>query len=504
MSTSLAWSRRADWLPIAAVVAAIVMRSWFFLTWDEAYFDSDQAIVGLMAKHLTEGRARPLFFYGQEYMLGVEAWAMAPVFLVLGPTVFALHLTMLLFNVAAALLLWRLLIREARLTPGGAAMAVLPFALAPVVLSAHLIEAQGGNPEPFLWVGVLWVVRRRPLLLGTLAAVAFLHREFTIYAMPALAVAALWQLRLDGGGRDRRVAEIRHWMMTAFAFIVVFLAIQALKPSADLMGPATAGMRAPDRPQDNLTQIRNRILWDPGAMPARIAALPNEHFALLLGVKGLDPRVVAIGSSVPVGWPELVPLVVAAAVVWPLALVRGTRTPAPKGALIFPLYLLLIAAQSALVYAVTREPSLYLLRYGLLALLAPVGVSALLLQPWRLWGVRLATTVLLALLAGTAAIDHLRVIQDGYRGKAPLQFADAAARLDERGVRIGRAGYWRSYAIAFLTRERVKLTSTEVLRIQEYEDLADAAEPHVLVVQEQPCAQGVPEDRVGAWYLCGP
>ncbi|HET9540720.1 MAG TPA: hypothetical protein VFQ46_08990, partial [Candidatus Limnocylindria bacterium] len=243
MSTSLPWSRRADWLPIAAVVAAIVMRSWFFLTWDEAYFDSDQAIVGLMAKHLTEGRARPLFFYGQEYMLGVEAWAMAPVFLVLGPTVFALHLTMLLFNVAAALLLWRLLIREARLTPGGAAMAVLPFALAPVVLSAHLIEAQGGNPEPFLWVGVLWVVRRSPLLLGTLAAVAFLHREFTIYAMPALGVAALWQLRLDGGGRDRRVAEIRHWMMTAFAFIVVFLAIQALKPSADLMGPATAGMR---------------------------------------------------------------------------------------------------------------------------------------------------------------------------------------------------------------------------------------------------------------------
>ena len=82
-----------------------MFRSWFFLAWDEAYFDSDQAIVGLMAKHLTEGRAWPLFFYGQEYMLGVEAWAMAPVFLVLGPTVFALHLTMVLFNVAAALLL---------------------------------------------------------------------------------------------------------------------------------------------------------------------------------------------------------------------------------------------------------------------------------------------------------------------------------------------------------------------------------------------------------------
>ena len=387
-------------------------------------------------------------------------------FLVLGPTVFALHLTMLLFNVAAALLLWWLLIREARLTPGAAAMVVLPFALAPVVLSAHLIEAQGGNPEPFLWVGVLWVVRRRPLLLGALAAVAFLHREFTLYAIPALGVAGFWQLRLDQGGRDQWVAEIRHWLVTAFAFIVVFLSIQALKPAADLMGPATAGMRAPDRPQDNLTQLRNRIVWDPATIPARIAALPDELFAVLLGVKTLDPRVVAIGSRVPVGWPELAPLLAVIALVWPLALVPGAR--APRGALIFPTYLVLIGVQSALVYAFTRDPSVHLLRYALLALLIPVAVSAMLLQPWRAWGVRLAATVLLALLAATAAIDHLRVLQQSYRGVSPLRFADAAARLVERGVPIGRAGYWRSYAITFLTRERVKLTSTDVLRIQEY------------------------------------
>src|SRR6186713_2434483 len=51
------------------IVAAVVFRSVFFLEFDESYFDSDQAIVGLMAKHLAEGRARPLFFYGQEYML---------------------------------------------------------------------------------------------------------------------------------------------------------------------------------------------------------------------------------------------------------------------------------------------------------------------------------------------------------------------------------------------------------------------------------------------------
>ena len=74
-------------LAAAVLIAAVLLRSWFFLSYDESYFDSDQAIVGLMAKHLVEGRARPLFFYGQEYMLAVEAWAMAPVFALLGPTV---------------------------------------------------------------------------------------------------------------------------------------------------------------------------------------------------------------------------------------------------------------------------------------------------------------------------------------------------------------------------------------------------------------------------------
>jgi hypothetical protein len=412
---------------------------------------------------------------------------------------------MVLFNVAAALLLWRLLVGDARLSPWPAALAILPFALAPVVLSAHLIEAQGGNPEPFLWVAILWVARRRPLLLGALAAVAFLHREFTLYALPALGVAALWERLHVGSGHERRpwVAELRHWMLVAFAFVVVFHSIQALKPAADLMGPQTAGMRAPDRPQDNLTQLRNRIEWSPPAIPRRVAALPTQLFPMLLGVSPLDPRVLAIGSPVRVGWPELAPLLAVFAVAWPFALVVG-RARAPSGAAIFPAYLILVGVQAALVYAATRDPSVYLLRYALLALLVPVGIAALLLQPWRPWGVQLATGVVLALLAGTAIIDHTRVIEQARHGVRPLRFADAASRLLERGVAVGRAGYWRSYAITFLTRERVKLTSTEVLRIQEYEDLADAAEPAVLRVQEQPCSAGIPEDRVGVWYLCGP
>ena len=88
------------------LLAAVVLRGVFFLRFDESYFDSDQAIVGLMAKHLLEGRAFPLFFYGQEYMLGVESWVMAPVFAVYRSSVFALRLTMVLLNAVTTLTLW--------------------------------------------------------------------------------------------------------------------------------------------------------------------------------------------------------------------------------------------------------------------------------------------------------------------------------------------------------------------------------------------------------------
>ena len=85
-------SGSGDWrVAVVLCVALLGLRSWFFLAWEESYFDSDQAIVGLMAKHLAEGRAKPLFFYGQEYMLAVEAWVSAPFIALFGTSVAALR-----------------------------------------------------------------------------------------------------------------------------------------------------------------------------------------------------------------------------------------------------------------------------------------------------------------------------------------------------------------------------------------------------------------------------
>src|SRR2546425_826875 len=119
---SLASSPLTHWLSSPIVVfgiaaALVALRALVFLRFEELAFDSDQAIIGLMAKHFASGRAFPLFFYGQRYMLGVESWAAAPFFLIAGPTVRALRLSILAWNLAFAFLLLVGLQRDAGLRP---------------------------------------------------------------------------------------------------------------------------------------------------------------------------------------------------------------------------------------------------------------------------------------------------------------------------------------------------------------------------------------------------
>ena len=138
-------------LVMAAVVALVAARSSVFLLWEQAAFDSDQAIVGLMAKHLAEGRAFPLFFYGQNYLLAVEAWMAAPLFWLPGPSVAALKLPLLALNVGVAALLVRLIEREMGLRPFLAGLASVFFVLASPGIANQLVTALGVSVEPFLY-----------------------------------------------------------------------------------------------------------------------------------------------------------------------------------------------------------------------------------------------------------------------------------------------------------------------------------------------------------------
>ena len=99
--------RREAWFFSALAAVLVLIRSVIFLLHGYIDFDSDQAIVGLMAKHLSEFRTFPLFFYGQNYMLGAQSWVIAPFFWVARPSIAVLKTPLVLLNVLAAILLVR-------------------------------------------------------------------------------------------------------------------------------------------------------------------------------------------------------------------------------------------------------------------------------------------------------------------------------------------------------------------------------------------------------------
>src|SRR5579885_3469916 len=70
----------------AAVRLALAARGW-------PGVNSDESVMGLMADDVLWHGAHPVFFYGQHYMGALQAYLSVPIFLIVGPTTFALHAT---------------------------------------------------------------------------------------------------------------------------------------------------------------------------------------------------------------------------------------------------------------------------------------------------------------------------------------------------------------------------------------------------------------------------
>jgi hypothetical protein len=460
--------------------ALVIARSFVYLAYEHAYFDSDQAIVGLMAKHLSEGRAFPLFFYGQAYMLAVESWLAVPFFWIAGPTVAALRSSLVLTNLASAVLIILGLERYGGLRPLYGLVAALFFIFPPPMISALLVDAMGGNVEPFFYVPLLWLLRNRPLWFGAVLGIGFLNREFTIYVVPVVLAAQALE------GRLFRREAVRAWLLTAVAFLAVWEGVQALKPYADLMGPGTRGQLLRGFDDSQIANLTGRVRVVPRELPERIWVAVTTQMPRLLGGVRIEVPPAWQGRNW-MAWALAAAFVAASVRIVTLALLR----PRPKLVrAAFGWYLIGVGLASTAGYVLARPVVAGATRYMLLALLIPVGITAVLLalEP-RAWLRRIAVASVLvwAAFSGIDNLQHLRRYQRGSVTDSSRPLADA---LTAKGVGILRANYWRAYKLTFLTGERVKIASTGLVRIREYQELAAGEGKDLLLLGEQPCAGG--------------
>ena len=477
-------------MAMAAAAALAALRGLPFILWPHSAFDSDQAIVGLMAKHLAEGRAVPLFYYGQPYMLGVQAWLAAPLFVAGGASIALLKLPLIAINsLIAALLVW-ILVRDAELTPLRAFMASTLFAIAPPIPGVQLVAAMGGSVEPFLYVLLIWILRDRPLLCGAVAAIGFLHREFTAYGVIALVITeTLYRWR------EWRILLAR-WLIVGVVIMVGLEAARLVRPWGDMFGPEMPKLQGVSA-ISNLEAVAVRVQC-PGGLEigSNLRWLVESNLPMLAGTTSTasfpffaDPGVPAS----PFVWWALCGTLLACTVrIGMLALGKGRQLPAVA------VFLTLVGIQ-AVVFYVSRcgVRDTTLIRYTLLALFIPISVTAVYL---KLEPSRHLRAVVMMLLAGWVVwsvrgyatfVVHYREIPPSSRQ------AEMARELERRNIRYGYAGYWDAHHINFLTEERVVLAPVPRSRIYTYDALVWHA-PEKVYIQATPC----PGERIGSLWLC--
>ena len=478
--------RRERALAAAVIAAAVVMRSTVFLVWEQSQFDADQAITGLMAKHLAQGRAFPVFFYGQSYMLAVEAWLAAPVFLVAGASVMTLRLPLLAINVAIALLLLRLFERDVGLRPWLAAVPTLFFALPAPGTTWHLLSANGGNVEPFAYVLLIWLTRNRPNWCGAVFALGFLQREFTLYGLVAL-------LAIEAGRRTLFTREgiwRRLLMLRTATFVWLF--VQWLKDFSSGAGPATT-MGDVYRPRDNISALAERLCVDLQALPSGVRALATDHWPILFGTRvqpladfGVDST---IAQGMPGGWLLLAAVAIAAAggVAFRLATERRWRDEYDACA-----YLIVVALCSNAGYVIGRcgQITYLLLRYELLSLIGAAALGAWFLRAVPSRSAIRAWIVLTCALISISAVAHGRLLAEYLSNPPEGRKRTIANHLEARGVRYAVADYWLAYALTFLTDERVIVASGDLVRIQEYQRLVEENRDEAIRISREPCDMG--------------
>lgn len=170
---------RRYFLPLV-ILAGLLPRVYLLFRFRSVLIDSDEAVVGLMARHVLHGEF-PVFYWGQHYMGTLEVFVNAFVFLLIGPTPLALKLSAMLWFVAFVVVHYCLALAVTDRRTAG--MATILVAVSPAFFTVWTMKSRGGYMAL--------------LLLGTLAlllAVRLLDSGYTrkVGALLGLALGLAW------------------------------------------------------------------------------------------------------------------------------------------------------------------------------------------------------------------------------------------------------------------------------------------------------------------------
>jgi hypothetical protein len=142
------------------LIILIAATRFVMLLTSQTHVHSDEAIIGLMGKHILEGRYFPFYMYGQAYNAGAawEAYLAAIAFAFFGVSVISLKSCIVVLSLLCLFLFYRMCL--ALYDQRTALLAVLAFALTPSLLKWH-----------FQVRGYSWYFLSIPILMTLFASI---------------------------------------------------------------------------------------------------------------------------------------------------------------------------------------------------------------------------------------------------------------------------------------------------------------------------------------------
>ena len=489
-------------LCLLILFGATIGRSFFFLIYPESNFDADQAVYGIMALDIAQGRSFPLTFYGQKYLMAIHSWMAAPLFSLFTPSITTLKTPLFILNLLVVLFLFKLSLSQPKINKTAALAICMILAAAPVALSARLMAAEGASIGVFLHILCIWQLRKSPLFMGLYLGVFYLHREFILYGFLALIVLDVIN-GLSGCGQTIKNAFKNH-LTTLFTAILTYNVIVGMGYHFKLFwgpGRPPMPMMAPSSLWDHLAWGFSHNIIDLMGFKSS----PNSLFGIV-SHGYTTPEILAISCLLLFG---------VYAVKVSFLGVKWWRQHKKKVEQIgFWIYLLLVGLGSMSAYSLfVSINNASVSRYCLLNILFPIGLVGIgfylqesLKGVGIRKGMRLFSIFFCCLLVASSGIGHLKLYEE-YRYTQPKSVHHKILKeLKEAKIEYALANYWEAYHLSFLSGERVVVASRDHVRVERYQKkLARHAEHNgaFALIQKEKCR--MPSDlikRVDDFFIC--
>jgi len=424
---------RAFWLLMAALILTKLIAMRTFGRWA----DSDECVVGIMAKHILEQGVHPLYYYGQPYGGGgsIEAHTAVLFYWLFGISSWSLKLTALLYTTAGAVLVYGLGVRLGGVRTGLCTLAVYITMPALIVWG---LKVRGGYVVTLVLVpAILWTTDR------------ILHRQRVDH------LAALFLIALS---------VVSYWNMPSSVPLVLLVVVFSiaywlwqrqfnlvLGYGAYLLAGAIGVLLW--RP-DNLAQLLSRLA-EPGQAP--LAGLLRMRLVLLARDVLQDFFQPYLDTVVDgIDWPAPVTLVL---FVMAMGVAGYRQKKTPRGSVADPTVLMILLYVFFFLVCMVCAPAStiglpprYL--FPLVPAVAIIGGLAITKLPRRLRTCLLGyvTASFLFLNVGLLLKPRLFEHRTFYD---PAEIQALIRALDKAGVRFAQTTYVLQWRLLFETHERV-------------------------------------------------